>query len=134
MRNSKNNVQPFTATSYAMVYGCAALLVIILVRDLPFEFSMSTQYIGSLLYLAIPASVLGFTFYLILVDRLGASNAAYILVITPIVALSVLAVFEDYHWTLFSSLGLVCVVIGNVLTQRKKSLFGKTTRPQLQTD
>jgi len=134
MRNSKNNVQPFTATSYAMVYGCAALLVIILVRDLPFEFSMSTQYIGSLLYLAIPASVLGFTFYLILVDRLGASNAAYILVITPIVALSVSAVFEDYHWTLFSSLGLVCVVIGNVLTQRKKSLFGKTTRPQLQTD
>jgi len=134
MRNSKNNVQPFTATSYAMVYGCAALLVIILVRDLPFEFSMSTQYIGCLLYLAIPASVLGFTFYLILVDRLGASNAAYILVITPIVALSVLAVFEDYHWTLFSSLGLVCVVIGNVLTQRKKSLFGKTTRPQLQTD
>lgn len=134
MRNSKNNVQPFTATSYAMVYGCAALLVIILVRDLPFEFSMSTQYIGSLLYLAIPASVLGFTFYLILVDRLGASNAAYILVITPIVALSVSAVFEDYHWTLFSSLGLVCVVIGNVLTQRKKPLFSKTKITQIQTD
>ena len=126
IRNTKNNVQPFTATSYAMVYGCFALLMIILVRGISFEFTMTTQYIGSLLYLAIPASVLGFTFYLILVDRLGASNAAYILVITPVVALSVSAVFEDYHWTLYSTLGLVLVILGNVLTQRKKPLLVRT--------
>jgi len=126
IRNTKNNVQPFTATSYAMVYGCFALLLIILVRGISFEFTMTTQYIGSLLYLAIPASVLGFTFYLILVDRLGANNAAYILVITPVVALSVSAVFEDYHWTLYSTLGLVLVILGNVLTQRKKALLTRT--------
>jgi drug/metabolite transporter (DMT)-like permease len=123
IRNTKHNIQPFTATSYAMVYGCVALLLIILVRGISFEFTLSTQYIGSLLYLAIPASVLGFTFYLILVDRLGASNAAYILVLTPIVALSASAVFEGYHWSLYSTLGLVLVVLGNVLTQRKKPFF-----------
>ncbi|QFI39821.1 EamA family transporter [Moritella marina ATCC 15381] len=132
IRNTKNNVQPFTATSYAMVYGCIALLVIILVRGISFKFTLSTQYIGSLLYLAIPASVLGFTCYLILVDRLGASNAAYILVITPIVALSVSAVFEDYHWTIYSTLGLVLVILGNVLTQRKKALFTRTKKSLLQ--
>jgi len=126
IRNTKNNVQPFTATSYAMVYGCVALLLIILVRGISFEFTITTQYIGSLLYLTIPASVLGFTFYLILVDRLGASNAAYILVITPVVALSVSAVFEDYYWTLYSTLGLVLVILGNVLTQRKKALLTRT--------
>ena len=130
IRNSKHNIQPFTATSYAMVYGCIALLFIIVIRGLSFEFSMSTQYIGSLLYLAIPASVLGFTFYLILVDRLGASNAAYILVLTPIVALAASAVFEDYHWTLYSTLGLVLVILGNVLTQRKKPLLvGSKSQP-----
>ncbi|WP_017221764.1 DMT family transporter [Moritella dasanensis] len=133
IRNTKNNVQPFTATSYAMVYGCVALLVIILVRGISFEFTLTTQYIGSLLYLAIPASVLGFTCYLILVDRLGASNAAYILVITPIVALSVSAVFEDYHWTIYSTLGLVLVILGNVLTQRKKALFTRTKKQLLPT-
>lgn len=132
IRNTKNNVQPFTATSYAMVYGCIALLFIILVRGISFEFTMTTQYIGSLLYLAIPASVLGFTFYLILVDRLGANNAAYILVITPVVALSVSAVFEDYHWTLYSTLGLVLVILGNVLTQRKKPLLVRTKVQSLQ--
>jgi drug/metabolite transporter (DMT)-like permease len=126
IRNSKNNIQPFTANCYAMAYGCAALLLIILARGLSFEFTFSTQYIGSLLYLAIPASVLGFTCYLILVDRLGASNAAYILVLTPIVALSASAVYEDYHWTLYSTLGLILVILGNVLTQRKKPMFKRT--------
>ncbi|PKH05065.1 DMT family transporter [Moritella sp. Urea-trap-13] len=133
IRNTRNSIQPFTATSYAMVYGCVALLVIIFVRGISFEFTLTTQYIGSLLYLAIPASVLGFTCYLILVDRLGASNAAYILVITPIVALSVSAVFEDYHWTLYSTLGLVLVILGNVLTQRKKALLTRTKKALLQT-
>jgi drug/metabolite transporter (DMT)-like permease len=132
MRNTKHNIQPFTANSYAMIYGCAALLLIILVRGLSFEFSMSSQYIGSLLYLAIPASVLGFTFYLILVDRLGASNAAYILVLTPIVALSASAIYEDYHWTLFSTLGLVLVILGNVLTLRKKPFWQRIKVPSLQ--
>jgi drug/metabolite transporter (DMT)-like permease len=132
IRNTKHNIKPFTANSYAMVYGCAALLLIILARGISFEFTMSTEYIGSLLYLAIPASVLGFTFYLILVDRLGASNAAYILVLTPIVALSASAVFEDYHWTLYSMLGLVLVILGNVLTQRKKPLFLRIKDQSLQ--
>ncbi len=132
MRCTKHNIQPFTATSYAMIYGCAALLFIIFVRGISFEFTMSAQYIGSLLYLAIPASVLGFTFYLILVDRLGASNAAYILVLTPIVALSASAVFEDYHWTLYSTLGLILVLLGNVLTQRKKPLLTRIKDRSLQ--
>lgn len=132
IRNSKHNVQPFTATSYAMVYGCIALLLIIFMRDLPFTFTPSSRYVGSLLYLAIPASVLGFTFYLILVDRLGASNAAYILVITPIVALSASAVFEDYQWTLYSTLGLLLVILGNILTQYKKSLFSAVRKQPFQ--
>lgn len=123
MRNSQHNILPFTATTYAMVYGCVALLVIILMRGISFSIEPTTQYIGSLLYLAIPASVLGFTFYLILVDRLGASNAAYILVITPVVALSTSVFFEGYHWTIYSTVGLLFVALGNFLTQRKKSLL-----------
>jgi len=132
IRNTKHNIQPFTATCYAMFYGCAALLVIIFLRGLTFEIAFTAQYIGSLLYLAIPASVLGFTIYLILVDRLGASNAAYILVITPAVALTASAIFEDYHWTIYSTLGLVLVIFGSILTQRKKVLFKPSKTVSLQ--
>ena len=123
IRNTKHNVAPFTANCYAMFYGCGALLLIIWGRGLSFEFSMTTQYVGSLMYLAIPASVLGFTCYLMLVDKLGASNAAYILVLTPIVALSASAIYENYQWTSYSTLGLVLVMLGNVLIQRKRALF-----------
>ena len=123
IRNTKHNVAPFTANCYAMFYGCGALLLIIWGRGLSFEFSMTTQYVGSLMYLAIPASVLGFTCYLMLVDKLGASNAAYILVLTPIVALSASAIYENYQWTSYSTLGLFLVMLGNVLIQRKRALF-----------
>jgi len=123
IRNTKNKVQPFTATSYAMVYGCIALFMIIIFKGFSFDIDISTRYLMSLAYLAIPATVIGFTVYLLLVDRIGANNAAYLLVITPIVALVVSSIFENYQWTLFSTLGLLCVVLGNVITQIKKPIF-----------
>jgi len=120
VRNSKQSIGPYTATSYAMLYGCIALLGLIAIKGLSFEFDASLQYVGGLIYLAAPASVIGFTVYLILVDRLGANNAAYLLVITPIIALSVSSIYEGYMWTTNSSLGLLLVIAGNVLIQRKK--------------
>lgn len=123
MRNHNHDIQPFTSTAYGMVYGCIALLIIIVVQGLPFNIELSSRYLGSLLYLAVPASVIGFTAYLILVNRIGASNAAYVLVITPIVALISSAIFESYVWTSLSTLGLVCVLLGNIIAQQKQNIF-----------
>ncbi|KGJ96450.1 DMT family transporter [Colwellia psychrerythraea] len=123
IRNTQNKIQPFTATSYAMVYGCIALLIIVLFKELSFEIVFNTRYVASLAYLAIPASVIGFTVYLLLVDRIGANNAAYLLVITPIVALIISSIFESYQWTVFSTVGLLCVVLGNVISQIKKPVL-----------
>ena len=125
IRNSRNNVQPFTATSYAMLYGCLALLIIILVKGLEFKLNTEIKYLASLLYLAVPASVIGFTAYLVLVDRIGANSASYLLVITPIVALIVSSFYESYQWTHYSSIGLVLVVLGNIFTQWKKPLLSR---------
>lgn len=122
MRNSRDNVSPFTSTAYAMCYGSAALLLIIWFKDLSFSLPLTTSYLGSLFYLAVIASVIGFTAYLILVERIGANAAAYLLVITPVVALSVSSVFEDYQWTWYSSVGLLLVALGNMLTRRQKPL------------
>ncbi|WP_028862827.1 DMT family transporter [Psychromonas aquimarina] len=123
IRNSRSSIQPFTATSYAMLYGCIALFALITCKGLPFAVSSSPLYLGSLFYLAVPASVIGFTVYLVLVDRIGANSAAYLLVITPIVALLVSSVYEDYQWTVYSSAGLLSVLFGSFLTQYKKPLF-----------
>ncbi|MCE2594322.1 DMT family transporter [Motilimonas cestriensis] len=123
VRNTRDNIKPYTATSYSMLYGCATLLVIIYLRDLPFNIDLQVQYLGSLFYLAVPATVMGFTLYLILVDRIGANTASYVLLITPIVALVVSSVFESYHWTIYSSLGLALVILGNVVARTVNPLW-----------
>ena len=119
IQNSRNKIQAYTATSYAMVYGCIALLGIIMFKGISFDIDMRLEYLTGLAYLAIPASVIGFTAYLNLVNRLGANQAAYLLLITPIVALAVSSLFEDYHWSVYSSLGLSLVITGNLLAQLK---------------
>ena len=102
-------------------------------KGLSFSLPLTTSYLGSLFYLAVVASVIGFTAYLILVERIGANAAAYLLVITPVVALSVSSVFEDYHWTWYSSVGLLLVALGNMLTRRQRPLawFRSSTTPAL---
>ncbi|NRD74227.1 DMT family transporter [Shewanella sp. VB17] len=115
--NSRNNIQPYTATSYAMVYACIALFFIISFKGLSFDLDTSSRYLMSLMYLAIPASVLGFTAYLMLVDKLGANQAAYLLLITPIIALATSSFFEGYSWTVYSTSGLFLVILGNIITQ-----------------
>ena len=88
-------------------------------KGISFDIDMRLEYLTGLAYLAIPASVIGFTAYLNLVNRLGANQAAYLLLITPIVALAVSSLFEDYHWSVYSSLGLSLVISGNLLAQLK---------------
>ncbi|NRA53542.1 MAG: DMT family transporter [Gammaproteobacteria bacterium] len=134
IHNSRQAIEPFTATSYAMLYGCIALFGLILIKGLSFNFDPSLHYIGGLLYLAAPASVIGFTVYLILVDRLGANNAAYLLVITPIIALSASTLYEGYQWTINSTFGLLLVIAGNVLIQRKKPLLAAIMTNKQQTE
>jgi drug/metabolite transporter (DMT)-like permease len=122
IHNSRDKIQPYTATSYAMMYGCIALLMIITLKGYNLEVDMTPRYFASLVYLAIPASVIGFTVYLMLVDRLGANQAAYLLLLTPIVALVSSSFFEGYSWTLYSTMGLVFVISGNLITKIPTSI------------
>ncbi|MCL1126619.1 DMT family transporter [Shewanella surugensis] len=123
IRNTREHLQPYTATTYAIFYGCIALLMMIVFQGIPFTVDVNYFYLGSLAYLAIPASVMGFTLYLILVDRIGAHNAAYVLVLTPIIALISSSLFEGYQWTPYSTFGLILILIGNLIAQWKVVYF-----------
>jgi drug/metabolite transporter (DMT)-like permease len=112
-------LRPLTTNAYGMLYGAAMLSVYCLVSGTPFGFEWNTRYIGSLLYLVIPGSVIGFTAYLTLVGRMGPERAAYCTVLFPVVALNVSAFAEGYQWTAPALMGLVLVMVGNVLVFRK---------------
>jgi drug/metabolite transporter (DMT)-like permease len=115
----KAGLRPLTTNAYGMLYGAAMLSVYCLVSGTPFGFEWNTRYIGSLLYLVIPGSVIGFTAYLTLVGRMGPERAAYCTVLFPVVALNVSAYAEGYQWTMPALMGLVLVMVGNVLVFRK---------------
>jgi drug/metabolite transporter (DMT)-like permease len=115
----KAGLKPLTTNAWGMAYGATMLAVYCLFQGIAFDVEWSTRYIGSLLYLVIPGSVIGFTAYLTLVGRMGPERAAYCTVLFPVVALNVSAFVEGYQWTAPALAGLVLVMLGNVLVFRK---------------
>ncbi|WP_324733458.1 DMT family transporter [Pseudomonas paeninsulae] len=124
----KAGLKPLTTNAWGMLYGALMLVAICLVNGTPFGFEWSTRYVGSLLYLAIPGSVIGFTAYLTLVGRMGPERAAYCTVLFPVVALNISVFVEGYQWTAPALFGLVLVMLGNVLVFRKPKAVPQLAR------
>lgn len=115
----KAGLKPLTTNAWGMLYGALLLSLYCLVSGVPLHFEWNARYVGSLVYLVIPGSVIAFTTYLTLVGRMGPERAAYCTVLFPVVALNISVYAEGYQWTLPALFGLVLVMIGNVLVFRK---------------
>jgi drug/metabolite transporter (DMT)-like permease len=108
-------LHPTVTNSWAMLIGAALLTLGSLAAGFSFQPEMTVRYFGSLAYLAVPGSVIGFTTYLTLVGRIGPERAAYCTVLFPFVALAVSTVFEGYQWSAAAVAGLALVVVGNLI-------------------
>lgn len=115
LRHSACGIEPWTSTAYGMIYGAVILLMIVLFSGVDWVWDSRPIYWGSLLYLVIPGSILGFTAYLSLVGRIGANQAAYSTVLFPIVALTISTFVENYTWDIFAVAGLVFILLGVLL-------------------
>lgn len=111
----RNGLPVVQTTAYGLLYGGALTTVIALVRGLPFTFEYTALYAGTLVFLAVFPTVLGFVFYLTLLGRLGTDRAAYATVLFPIIALSLSTFFEAFEWTTLSLSGVAVVLGGNVI-------------------
>lgn len=117
--HQRRGLRPLTSNAWGMLYGAGLLAGYCLVSGVPLSWDPAPRYLGALLYLAIPGSVVAFTAYLTLVGRLGPERAAYCTVLFPLVALNVSAWFEGYQWTTPALAGLALVMAGNWLVFRK---------------
>lgn len=115
IRQSKVGIDTLTSNSWSMLYGCSLMLLVTFVIGDPLTMDFSERYIKGLLYLVLIASVLAFPTYLLLVKRIGASSAAYVLVATPILALGLSSYFEGYRWVWTGVLGITFILLGNIL-------------------
>lgn len=104
----------FQTNAYGMAYGTVLTLGFCLLRGAPFNFDPRPLYVGSLLFLAVFATVVGFWSYLTLVGRIGAGRAAYATAVFPLVALTLSTVFESYAWSAEAAAGVALVLLGNI--------------------
>ncbi|MCX2723908.1 DMT family transporter [Roseibium salinum] len=108
------------ATAWGMVYGMVFLGVVSALRGQSFAIEWSASYLGSLVYLAVIASVIAFASYLTLLGRIGSARAGYATVLFPLVALTLSTLFEGYQWTPLAAAGVLCVLGGNLMMLRAR--------------
>ncbi|WP_437616154.1 DMT family transporter [Erwinia sp. V71] len=112
-RHQRRGLEILSTNSYAMLYGALIMGAISLASGDSFMPELTVRYLGSLFYLAIFGSVIGFGAYFTLVGRIGASQAAYATLLFPLVALTLSTWYEGYVWHANAVIGLVMILLGN---------------------
>jgi drug/metabolite transporter (DMT)-like permease len=115
IRNTRSGIRPTTMSIYGMAYGTVFLAASALIQGQPFILENTARYLGSLLYLSVLGTAVAFVCYLELIRRIGSGRAAYTSVLIPLVALTVSAIFENYHFSPSSTAGVALVLAGNAL-------------------
>ncbi|MYT29130.1 MULTISPECIES: DMT family transporter [unclassified Streptomyces] len=114
-------------TGYAMAYGALLMAPFAAFFGHGAPFQPTLKYTGSLLYLAVFGSVVGFGAYLTLLGRIGGERAAYAMVLFPIVSLLLSTVFEHFSWTARDLAGVVLILVGNLVMVANPALLRRLT-------
>jgi drug/metabolite transporter (DMT)-like permease len=101
--------------AWAMAWGSGAALLHALLAGTPWNWSWRPAFLGSLAWLALAGSIAAFGAFYVLVHRVGAARAGYVGVLTPLMALCVSSVFEDFLWTGLTLVGVALAILGNAI-------------------
>jgi drug/metabolite transporter (DMT)-like permease len=102
------------SNAWGMLYGGLLNVVVALAQGKPFAFDSSPGYVVSLLFLAVFGSVIAFGCYLTLLGRIGVERAGYAVVMFPMVAVILSALFEGLELKLHIYVGVGLALAGNV--------------------
>ena len=115
----------FVTTAWAMAWAVVSVVLWALATGvpwvLPHTLPRALQYWGAMLYLSLFGSVIAFTAYFTLINRIGPGKAAYTGVLTPVVSVLLSMRFEDYRPGVSGLVGMVLCLIGVVWAIRGKA-------------
>ena len=112
--SQKAGLPVIQSNAWGMLYGTIVTGLVAVFQGHDFVFDWSAAYVGSLLYLTVFGSVVAFGAYLTLLGRIGAHKAGYAMVMFPVVALILSALFEDLAIDATIIVGTVLVIAGNL--------------------
>jgi drug/metabolite transporter (DMT)-like permease len=110
------------SNAWGMLYGGLLNSGAAFVQGKSFTFDTSPEYVISLLFLAIFGSVIAFGAYLTLLGRIGVERAGYAVVMFPMVAVVLSALFEGLELELHIYVGVGLALAGNVAILGGRSL------------
>jgi len=119
VRNAKHKLDVLSVNTWAMLYGSLCTLAFIMISGQPWKVEWSLTYVSSLFYLSVFGTVIAFWAYLTLIGNIGADRAAYISVITPVIAIGLSLAFEDYQLHLTTVAGIALCLVGNYFVLAK---------------
>ncbi|AMO54460.1 DMT family transporter [Endozoicomonas montiporae] len=121
-RNEEDNLPMLPSITLNMLYGSLTVALIALAQGIKPEFSVSSEYICSLIYLAVFGSVGALSSYIVLIRKIGADRAAFIDVVFPVVALCLSSLVEGYEWSLTALSGVAFIAVGNTIALKPKKV------------
>jgi drug/metabolite transporter (DMT)-like permease len=114
-RNARSGVPVTQANVYGMAYGALLCLAIHFGSGGNLVVDWTIGYLGPILYLTVFGSVVAFGCYMLLIGRIGADFAAYVMLLIPVVALTLSTFFEEYQWSASAVFGVIIVLFGNLI-------------------
>ena len=111
--SERSRTMPMAATlAWAMLWGTLLNAGFALATTgAPVFETRATYWLGTA-YLGVFASAVAFTCYFSVIRVIGPARAAYSSVLTPIIAMLLSTLFEDYRWTVLAAAGGVVALIG----------------------
>lgn len=110
-KNKKQNDTPlYTSIAYGSGFGSLYILVLNLARGNHFAFDFSFNYVASLAYLVIIASVVAFIALFYMIQKIGSARANYTALVYPAIALITSAFLENYHFSFLSTVGFLLII------------------------
>ena len=118
---------PMASTlAWGMLWGSAINAVFAVATVGPPVFVMTPHYLGGVLYLGVFASAVAFTCYFGVIRAVGPARAAYSGVLTPIIAMVISTVVEDYRWAPLAAIGGVTALAGLLIALSAKRAVSKS--------
>ncbi len=99
----------------AMSWGVVFLGLATLAAGHGFAAPLTPSWTGALAYLVLIGTLAGFGAYLSLVARIGPARAAYVTVVSPLIALTLSSLLEGYAWSVSAMLGVPLILLGNLV-------------------
>lgn len=127
-KTRKADMPLLVTTAWAMLVGALIMAIVAVAQGASFKVVPTAPYFLSLLYLALLGSIAAFLCYFTLIGRIGPGRAGYVAIMTPVVALVISTLFEDYRWTSAGIAGLVLAVGGNLLVMAPGLLGARSRR------